>query len=208
MTNPWLEIPPADYVGHMSSPQVGQHQVLNALLKEALSRARPRRALVLGCSTGNGLEHVDSAVTARVVAVDINAAYLERLADRFPAPPFALELRCADVAECSFEREAFDLVHAALILEYVDWTRVLRRVATAIRRGGVLSAVLQLPSQATPAVTPTPFSTLRLLESIFCFVDPHLLVADAAGLGLHLESKRTERLASSKAFEVLHFTKG
>jgi len=205
MTNPWLEIPLADYVGHMSSPQVGQHQVLNALLKEALSRARPRSALVLGCSTGNGLEHVDPVVTSHVVAIDINPAYLERLAERFPAPRFALELHCADLVESSFEREAFDLVHAALILEYLDWVRVLPRVAAAIRPGGVLTAVLQLPSHTTPAVTPTPFTTLRVLESIFCFVDPRLLIAEAAALGLRVESRRTEHLESSKAFEILRF---
>jgi len=205
MTNPWLEIPLADYVGHMSSPQVGQHQVLNALLKEALSRARPRSALVLGCSTGNGLEHVDPVVTSHVVAIDINPAYLERLAERFPAPRFALEVHCADLVEFSFEREAFDLVHAALILEYLDWVRVLPRVAAAIRPGGVLTAVLQLPSHTTPAVTPTPFTTLRVLESIFCFVDPRLLIAEAAALGLRVESRRTEHLESSKAFETLRF---
>jgi SAM-dependent methyltransferase len=203
VTNPWLDIPLADYVGHMCSPQVGQHPVLNALLKEALTRASPRSVLVLGCSTGNGLEHVDPGVTSRVVAVDINPAYLERLTERFPAPPFALEARCTDLAACAFEREAFDLVHAALIFEYVDWSRVLPRVAESMRPGGVLSVVLQRPSQATPAVTPTPFATLRSLESIFCFVDPDVLVTEAAALGLHLESRRTQTLESSKAFDVL-----
>ncbi|HEY7190131.1 MAG TPA: class I SAM-dependent methyltransferase [Vicinamibacterales bacterium] len=208
MNNPWLDIPYGDYVGHMSSPQVGQHQVLNALLADALASARPCRALILGCSTGNGLEHVDPAVTSHVVAVDINPAYLARLAERFPSPPFALELRYADLETCAFERDAFDLVHAALILEYVDWARVLPRVAAALRRGGVLSTVLQLPSPGTPAVTPSTYATLRLLESIFTFVDPELLVADAASLGLGLDSRRRERLASFKAFEVLSFTKG
>ena len=29
--NPWLEILPGDYEGHMGSPQVGQLQLLNAL---------------------------------------------------------------------------------------------------------------------------------------------------------------------------------
>ena len=205
--NPWLDIPLTDYVGHMSSPQVGQHQVLNALLKEALTRARPRSVLVLGCSTGNGLEHVEPGVTSRVVAVDLNPAYLEQLAERFPTPPFELQARCADVAQCSFEREAFDLVHAALILEYVDWTRVLPRVAEAMRPRGVLSVVLQRPSQSTPAVTPTPFTRLRSLESIFGFVDPDVLVTTATALGLHLESRRTQTLESSKAFDVLRLRK-
>jgi ubiquinone/menaquinone biosynthesis C-methylase UbiE len=207
MNNPWLDIPCSDYVGHMSRPDVGQHRVLNRILEEVLTSVRPHSALVLGCSTGNGLEHVDPHVTSRVVAIDINSAYLARLAERFPDPRFTLDVRCADLAACSFEREAFDLVHAALILEYLDWRRLLAPVANAIRPAGVLSVVLQLPSQATPAVTPTPFTTLRSLESIFSFVDPDVLVADAAGLDLRLQSRRREPLESFKAFEVLYFTK-
>jgi hypothetical protein len=43
MRNPWLDIPEADYVGHMSSPVVNQRPVLNRLLREALQRVRRER---------------------------------------------------------------------------------------------------------------------------------------------------------------------
>ena len=63
VTNPWRNIPETDYVGHMSHPSVNQRSVLNRLMRAALADVHPRSLLVLGCSTGNGLEHVDPTVT-------------------------------------------------------------------------------------------------------------------------------------------------
>jgi len=71
----------------------------------------------------------------------------------------------------------------------------------------VLSIVLQVPSQVSPAVTPTRFTSLGALESIFRFVDPDGLVAEAAGYGLRLEWRRGEPLNAGKAFVVLGFRK-
>ena len=71
MSNPWLDIPDVDYIGHMSSPAVNQWSVLNQLLRDALE---------------SGLEHVDVAVTSRVTGVDLNATYLRRLVERFSNP--------------------------------------------------------------------------------------------------------------------------
>src|SRR4029453_7985258 len=114
MNNPWLEIPADDYVGHMSSPEVGQYQLLNLLMRDILDSTRPRTLLVLGCSMGNGFEHIDPHVTSRVVGVDINPLYLERLVEKFPHPDFLIDVRCADLTVYPFEPDAFDLFHAAL----------------------------------------------------------------------------------------------
>src|SRR6476646_10390128 len=100
MSNPWLAIPEADYVGHMSSPTVNQRPVLS------------------------------------------------RLGERFPNPDFELDIRCADLADVVLEPGEFDLVHAGLVLEYVEWPLLLPRVAASLTSGGVLSVVLQLPSAA------------------------------------------------------------
>jgi SAM-dependent methyltransferase len=207
MSNPWLDISETDYVGHMSSPMVNQRPVLSRLLGDALEFVRPRTVLVLGCSTGNGLEHVNPEVTSRVTVVDINPAFLLRLGQRFPNPGFELDVRCADLADTVLDSEAFDLVHAGLVLEYVEWPLVLPRVAKTLRSRGVLSVVLQLPSESSPAVTPTTFVSLQLLEPLFHFVDPGALVEAARRAGLTLSGRRTEPLASGKAFEVLRFVK-
>ena len=207
MRNPWLDIPEGDYVGHMSSPTVNQRPVLSQLMRDALESVRPRTLLVLGCSTGNGLEHVNPEVTSRVTVVDLNPAYLLRLGERFPNPGFALDVQCADLADVVLEPEAFDLVHAGLVLEYIEWPLLLPRVASTLKPGGVLSVVLQLPSVASPAVTPTTFVSLRSLESLFRFVEPGALVEAAGDAGLTLSSRRTESLRGGKAFEVLRFAK-
>ena len=82
---------------------------------------------------------------------------------------------------------------------------LLPRVAMALRPGALLSVILQLPSTSSPAVTPTPFTSLRRLESLFRFVDPTSLVDAARREGLTLCARRAEALPAGKAFEVLRF---
>jgi len=112
-----------------------------------------------------------------------------------------------ELTDVALEREAFDLVHAGLVLEYLEWPLLLPRVATTLKSGGVLSVVLQLPSTSSPAVTPTSFVSLQSLETLFRFVDPGALIEAARGEGLTLSNRRAELLPSGKAFEVLRFVK-
>jgi ubiquinone/menaquinone biosynthesis C-methylase UbiE len=207
MPNPWLDIPEADYVGHMNSPAVGQGPVLSRLLGEVLEDVRPTELLVLGGATGNGLEHVNPAVTSRVVVVDVNPAYLVRLRERFPNPTFKLDLWSGDVIEVELGRQAYDLVHAGLIFEYVEWRVLLARIAAALRPEGVLSVILQAPSASSPAVTPTKFASLRTLASLFRFVESTALVDAARNEGLGLNARHTEPLPAGKSFDVLRFRK-
>jgi len=188
--NPWLTIPAADYLGHMGSPVVDQLSVLSTILEVALDQHRPRSLLVIGCATGNGFEHIDPAVTRKVTAVDLNPEYLDHLRRRFPDPAFELTLRCQDAAGCEYADAAFDLVHAGLVLEYLDWRVLLPRLARTLRPGGVLSLVLQLPSPTVPAVTPSPFPSLCRLETLFRFVDPGKLIPLARAQGHALGDSR------------------
>ena len=84
-----------------------------------------------------------------------------RLGEGFLNPGFELDIQCADLANAVLTREAFDLVHAALVLGYVAWPLRLPRVAAALKSRGVLSGALQLPSPSFPAVTPTTFVSLQ-----------------------------------------------
>jgi len=76
MKNPWLTIPAADYEAHMALPQVAQAQALNALMAAVLTQYAPKSLSVIGCTTGNGFEHIDTTHTRRVVGIDINPDYL------------------------------------------------------------------------------------------------------------------------------------
>ena len=207
MSNPWLDVTEADYDGHMGSPAVSQTPVLADLLRDALAAVRPRDLLLLGCTTGNGLEHVDPGVTARVTAVDLNEGFLARLAERFPSPRFQLRTRRADLAVADFEPGSYDLVHAALVFEYFDWRAAIPRLARALRAGGVLSAVIQRPSTSTTAVAPSPFATIQRLAPLFHFIEPDDLTDAAVRAGLSPVFQQTVPLPSAKRFAVLRFAK-
>lgn len=205
MRNPWLDIPAHDYEGHMNSPAVDQLSALARLFGEALALFRPTDVLLLGCATGNGLDEVDPNVTRHITGVDINPNYLARVKERYPQPMFGLTLQCADAATIAFEADAFDLVHCALVLEYLDWRQLITAVSPAIRTGGGLCVVLQRPSTVSPAVTPTNYPSLQRLEDAFQFVEPSLVADHARAAGLDLLARRTDPLKSGKAFDVLWF---
>jgi SAM-dependent methyltransferase len=207
MANPWLDVTEADYDGHMGSPAVNQTPVLAELLRDALEAVRPATVLLLGCTTGNGLEHVRPEVTSHVTAVDINAGFLAQLTGRFARPPFELQTRCLDLAVAEFEPDAFDLVHAALVFEYFDWVPAIPRLARALRPSGILSVVVQRPSTATAPVTPTPFMTIQSLAPLFHFIEPDVLSSEAIRAGLTPVFQRTVPLPSAKRFEVVRFVK-
>jgi hypothetical protein len=66
---------------------------------------------------------------------------------------------------------------------------------------------VQLPSSASPAVTPTEFVSLLALESLFRFVEPEAFVEAARSAGLALRDRWTESVPAGKAFEVLRFVR-
>ena len=67
----------------MALPEVAQTQALNKLMASVLKEYTPQSLAVIGCTTGNGFEHIDHAYTHRVVGIDINGAYLSVLKSRF-----------------------------------------------------------------------------------------------------------------------------
>jgi len=192
----------------MGSPAVGQLPLLAGAFRSALARCRPGALLVLGCANGNGWEHIDPAVTRTVVGIDINAEYLAILRDRFPEPGYDLTLRCEDLATADLPTSAFDLVHGALILEYVDWRALVPKLACALRPAGTLSVVLQLPSPTCLAVTPSAFASLLRLEPLFRFVETEEFLEAAKSSGLTLQERREMVAARDKAFLVLVLRRG
>jgi trans-aconitate methyltransferase len=171
-SNPWLEIPAADYEGHMGSPQVGQLQMLNKRLGEVVASTRPEEAAVLGCTTGNGFEHFDPQVTRTLLGVDINREYLAIARQRFNGYGPGLELLCADLNDWGFGGRRFDLVHAALVFEYVDAVRLLKQIAFGLKPAGALSVVLQLPVEGLPTVSHTRYTSLEKLNPLFHHFQP------------------------------------
>ncbi len=199
--NPWTSVAPADYEAHMTSPEVAQLPVLAAILARDLAALRPSSLLVVGCATGNGLEHVDPAVTGRVVGVDINPAFLAVARERHEGRLPGLKLIAGDLLDPALEPGSFELVHAGLVFEHVPWRPALARMATWLTAGGALSIVLQLPSaEAAPVSASVIAARYPAIGESMRLVDPIALETAARELGLVPEARERLPLPGGKAF--------
>ena len=198
--NPWLQIPASDYEDHMSLPEVAQAQALNRLMEAALKEHAPESVAVIGCTTGNGFEHIDPSLTRRVVGVDINPAYLTVLKERFAQKIPGLELIQADVAASGFRIDPVSMVIAGLVFEYVDVAAALNNICRSVVPGGILLAVLQLPSPDSAPVTATPYRSLERLAPIMKLVPPSTFAGLCRRVGLQQIKTDTIPLKKGKAF--------
>ena len=205
MRNPWLDIPLSDYEGHMTLPHVAQAQLLGDVFEQVLRDHAPSSVAVLGCAGGNGLERIIPDVTTRVVAVDLNAAYLDALRARFTGRFQDLDVIGGDVQRDPLPIKPVALVFAALLLEYVDVELVVPRMRTWIEGGGTLATVVQLPSATIAEVSPTPFASIQTLASCMRLVPPSQVSAVATSCGFAPLAESVQATASGKRFQVQRF---
>ena len=160
---------------------------------------------MLGCAGGNGLERIAPDMTRRVVGVDLNGRYLDQVRARFGTRFEQLELVEGDLQTSAVAFTPVDLVYAALILEYVDVEATLGRMRDFLNPVGVLVTVVQLPSADLPAVTPSPYRSLEVFESVMQFVAPKALRATAERNGLRQLSSATRQTPAGKQFQMQVF---
>lgn len=165
--NPWLRIPAEDYEGHMAA--IGQSAVLRDLFSVVYAERRPTRLAVLGCTTGYDLGQADPALTEVVVGVDVNPSFLEVARGRLSAFGPRLHLVCGDVLTAELPPVRFDLIHAALLLEYVDPPSLFRRIYAWLSSDGVCSVITQEPMPDVEAISSTDMKAFRLFRGgCFC----------------------------------------
>lgn len=141
MNNPWLEISHSDYENHMT--EVGQMQVLNNLTKYSLEKYQPINFALLGCSTGNGLEHINAEITQNVYAIDINSEYLKETKNEFDSKISNLVTINADIQHNELPIKHIDLFFVGLVLEYVNPEVALRKIIKTLHENGILMIVIQ-----------------------------------------------------------------
>lgn len=200
--NPWTVVPAADYERHMGPEGVDQAGTLSAILQEVYLATQPDRMLVLGCTTGNGLEHVNPAVTKRVVGVDVNLQYLGIARQRFFHLGPRLELFCSEAEKFRAQPGSFDLVHAALIFEYLHPEVLVRKIVEWLADDGTCSVVLQLPGGEGPAA---PTKTMQIIQKAMKLVPPEELTRLFEQYGLARKRAKTVPLRHGKSFWVGHF---
>ena len=195
--NPWTVVPAADYERHMGPEGVDQLAPLSAIFQEVYLATQPDRALVLGCATGNGLEHVDPSVTQRVVGVDVNLQYLGVARQRFFHLGPRLELYCTEADKFRAQPGSFDLIHAALLFEYLHPEVLVRKIVEWLADEGTCSVVLQLPG-GDGLLAPT--KTLQIIEKAARLVAPEELTRLFAHYGLAAKRARTLPLPHGRSF--------
>jgi len=205
--NPWLNIPIEDYEAHMSMSSVAQSQYLSQSLRDTANEIQPNSVAIIGCSGGNGLDHLLSRGLKKVVGVDINPSYIFTTQERYKHRFEDLELLCQDFTspECSFW--PVDLVFAALVFEYVDYKLGLSSITRFINPGKYLSVILQLPCKTITEISPGPYTSLNALSSLFKFILPKDFEAYAKSVGLSIVTSKCITLNSGKMFHEFLFQK-
>jgi ubiquinone/menaquinone biosynthesis C-methylase UbiE len=206
--NPWLSIPASDYEGHMNSEIVGQLPVLNHIFENVLKDILPKNLAVLGCGTGNGFEHINPQIMERVLGIDINPKYLSILRRRYGSKLQMLELICSDLDTFSYPDDSFDLIYAALIFEYVDFEKILKRVSNWLTMKGTLVVVLQLRSLKSEMISETPYTSLKSLVPIMRLVNPDDFNKAAEKCGLKKSKEIEIHLKLGKRFLVSYYNRG
>lgn len=202
MRNPWLNIPLADYEGHMSLPTVGQSRLIADQLDALVKTYSPRSVAIIGCAGGNGFEHLVGTSVTRVVGVDINPDYIEQARRRFEGRISGLELLVADIQAPGLLFEPVDLIYVALVLEYVDMTQAIGALHRHCGPNGILAVLSQLPHETLAHVSPSPYTSLTLLAPGMRLVAQEELTLHARQAGFSTEHSTIVMSGGGKRFSV------
>ena len=204
MINPWLTINYSDYENHMR--EVGQAQILSELTDFFLKAFKPAAFALMGCATGNGLEHIDNEITKNVYAIDINPDFLHQTKKRFESSIKNLSTYCIDLQNDKLCISNIDLAFCGLILEYVEPENFLKNICEIINKDGKIVIIIQKNKQ-TSFVTKTKYNSLESLSEIAKEVSKKNIITICESLNLKMIYRNEIQLNNKKMFLVLAFEK-
>lgn len=208
MRNPWEEISLEDYENHMGLDSVRQLQALNGIMRGQLNAYPVSTVVILGVAGGNGLEHIRKGQFEKVYGVDINAAYLEAAAARYPQLKGVLECLRVDLTEEPCRLPEADLLIADLLVEYIGYARF----QSAVRRVGprYVSCAIQINGEEEAGwVSDSPY--LRAfdgLERVHCQMEEEALRRAMAAIGYQTVKTLEHELPNGKRLLRLDFERG
>ncbi len=191
----------------MGSPEVGQTKMLNQIFKENLEKFNPKSIAVIGCTSGNGFEHVNKNRIELLFGIDINENYIRSAAEKFSYFGNKLKLAAADIENHDFGSDKFDLIHCALLFEYVNVEKVLQKLVAALNPNGIISVLLQLVNPEKPAVSETKYKSLESLSPILNLQSAESFKAAASKYQLKEIENCVIKLKSGKEFYLANFVK-
>ncbi len=204
MNNPWLDVPLADYEGHMALPGIEQAQLLSDIFAGVLAKFSPRSVAVIGCAGGNGFDRIPSAIS-RVVGVDLNPRFIAETEARFRGRIENLELVVGDIQGHEVSFAPVDLMFLGLILEYVNVESVIAKMPSMLAARGHIVTVLQLPTVGHQQVSPSPFKSVQPLGEIIHLVPPARLRDSVEAQGFVQLESRNVVSNGGKQFQVQVF---
>jgi SAM-dependent methyltransferase len=205
VASPWLDIPLADYEGHMALPEIAQARMLADELESAVRQHAPSSVAIIGCSGGNGFERLIGTTVERIVGIDINPTYVAAAQARFGTQLPKLALYVADIQDALPNIMPMEMIFAGLIFEYVDLRATMHNLRRLCAPGGTLVAVLQVPSAEAKAVSPSPYRSLQRLAPAMRLRDAQEVKGAATEAGFAPATTRSLTLPSGKSFIVLSF---
>jgi len=189
----------------MASTGVAQAGMLARELERVVRTHRPASLAILGCAGGNGFEAIDPSVTSRVVAIDVNPAYLRATRERFAERLPGLELREMDLQAAEVTFTPVQHVFAALILEYVALEPAFANIRKMCRAHGRLTTLVQLASTTHAPVTLSAFTSLQTLRDVMQLRTPEEVENAARAAGFRQDSLREIGSPGGKCFAVQEF---
>jgi cyclopropane fatty-acyl-phospholipid synthase-like methyltransferase len=204
MRNPWLDIPLGDYEAHMALPAIGQSQLIADQLDILVRTHAPSSVAILGCAGGNGFERL-IGTSVRVVGVDVNPQYIEEARQRYDGRVPGLKLLVADIQTSACLFEPVDFIYAALVFEYVDVARTMSVLRRHCKPKGILAVLSQVTHKTVPQVSPSPYTSLRLLEPGMHLLLHEELQGHATQIGFTPEDSRNILSHGGKQFTVETF---
>ncbi len=202
MDNPWLKISHSDYENHMI--EVGQTKILNNLTKYCIDKYLPENFAILGCATGNGLEHIKPEITNRVYAIDINPEYLVIIREKFDNKINDLKTYNLDIGKDELTLKSVDLFFIGLVLEYVDPQKSLKKIINTLNESGILMIIIQKNKQTT-IVSKTKYKSLEKLEDISNEVNEVEINRFILSENMELINRKEIKLTKNKSFIILEY---
>jgi len=158
----------------------------------------------LGCSTRNGLEHINPLITQNVFAIDFNQEYLKIVEQRFSRKINGLKILKTDLNIDELQISNIDLIFAGLILEYIEIENVLPKIAITLSNNGTLAIVIQ-KSQINYFVTKTHYKSLEKLSATSKEIEESDIQDILITSNIELKYKEEIILTKDKTFIFLIF---
>ena len=204
MSNPWETISLNDYENHMKLKTVQQLQAMNVIMRDQFYRYPISSVMILGIAGGNGLNHIDIDRIKMVYGVDVNRAYLEACAKRYPQLENIFVPIPCDLQEDNIKLPSADMVIANLLVEYIGYSNFQKVVKQV--RPQFASCVIQVNADSSFVSFSPYLPVFDCLQEIHKEIDEYGIIQAMREIEYNLIYREDTALPNQKSLLRLDFT--